>query len=171
MKYRMIWLGNKLHTTLFLTNKFGKFISLKSKCSWYFCILTSTSFNHVNYDAYSLTWCSSVMGELSCLGGSRLPRGYQGTHDSMTAGWVGDMRILQRCRMTRDQILMDREQSTDHPGREAQWGDGRRSTPSWWGLLWHPVHMSRWVCLREDRLHEVPADRDQALTCHALLAR
>ena len=40
----MIWLGNKLHTTLFSTNEFGKFISMKSKCNGHFCIHNFTKF-------------------------------------------------------------------------------------------------------------------------------
>ena len=119
---------------------------MKFKCNWHFCIHNFTKSYINNVDLSSLTWCSPAMNEPSFPGWSQLPRGYQGAHARMTGWRVGDMTILQCHRMTWGRILM---QSSWTPWREAQWYDGRRSTPSWRGLLWlTPSHDRVSLCTR-----------------------
>ena len=107
----------------------------------------------------------------SCLGGSRLPLGYRVWNQRLTAWRVGGMRLPRHRRMIQHQLMMVYQKAQDVVSLVVQWDERMRSTPSGCGLLSLPRYGTEWVSVREDRLHEVPADRDQALTCHPRLTR
>ena len=134
---------------------------------FYFTISVITFTN----DVFILTWCVPTMCDQSCLGGSRLQRRYRVWCRWLTAWWVGYMMIPRHHRMIQHQLLMVYQEAQDVFSLVAQWDERMRSMLAGWGLLWLPIHKKEWVCVREDRLHEVPADRDQALTCHPHLTR
>ena len=108
----------------------------------------------------------------SCLGGSRLPRRYR------VWCWVIDSLVS---RGHEDTTASQNDTASVNEGAPteahdvfslvAQWDERMRSMQSGWGLMWLPRNMIERVSVRADRLHEVPADRDHALTCHPRLAR
>ena len=123
--------------TLFLTNEFGKFISMKSKCNWHFCIHNFTK----SYIIQScqlrciFTYMMLFSDELALMprrisAATRLPS-LTWLNDSWTSrghevstAWQND---------TGSDNFKDRGLTliTTSPWCEAQWVDGRRSTPSW----------------------------------------